>query len=189
MAKALVTPPTGQPVTLAQAKAHLKIETNDEDGYLQELIAAAVATVEAETGKALLTQTWRLYLDDWPPCGLAELPVAPVRSVGPVNAYAAHGTPSPIAAADYLLDRHGEPPRIYFRRRPDAGREINGIEIDIVAGYGEAGTDVPDQLVRAVLILVAHWHAHRGAASDAALMGSFPKGFRARVAPFRQVRL
>jgi uncharacterized phiE125 gp8 family phage protein len=189
MAKALVTPPSGQPVTLAQAKAHLKIETNDEDAYLQELIASAVAAVEAETGKAMLTQTWRLYLDDWPACGLVELPVAPVRSVGPITVYAASGTPATLAAADFLLDRHGEPPRLFFRKRPDAGREINGIEIDIVAGYGEAGTDVPDQLVRAVLVLVAHWHAHRGAASEAALAGSFPKGFAALVGPFRQVRL
>jgi uncharacterized phiE125 gp8 family phage protein len=189
MAKAMVTPPSGQPVTLAQVKTHLKVETNDEDAYLQELIASAVATVEAETGKAMLTQTWRLYLDDWPPCGLVELSVAPVRSVGPVTVYAANGTPATLVPADLVLDRHGEPPRLFLRKRPDAGREINGIEIDIVAGYGEAGTDVPDQLVRAVLVLVAHWHAHRGAASEAALSGSFPKGFAALVAPFRQVRL
>jgi uncharacterized phiE125 gp8 family phage protein len=186
MAKALIVPPAGLPVTLAQVKQHLRIDTADEDAYLLELAASATAAVEAACGKALLSQTWRVYLDELPACALMELPVSPVLSVAAVTAYGADGNPSAVSPTAFRLDRVSDPARLLFVTRPDAP---NGIEIDVVAGYGEAGADVPDQLVRAILVLCAHWHAFRGSANDAALMGTFPRGFDALLAPFRRARL
>lgn len=60
MAKALITPPLTLPVTLDQIKTHLKIETDADDAYLLELAVAAVEFVQAETGRCLITQTWRI---------------------------------------------------------------------------------------------------------------------------------
>ena len=189
MAKALITGPAGLPVTLAQVKQHLRIETDVDDAYLVELAKSATAHVEAETGKSLLQQTWRIYLDRLPHDQIALLPVSPVISVGPVTVYGADSNPAIVTADNYQIDRRSEPARLLFKHALPVAQAMNGIEIDVVAGFGVAAVEVPGQLLRAILVLCAHWYAFRGSASDAALMGSTPRGFDALVAPFKQVRL
>jgi len=184
MTKALISPPAALPVTLAAAKAHLRVETDDDDEYIGDLIAAATAQVEAETGKALIAQTWRVYLDDWPDCASLTLPVAPVRSVEELRVFDADGEPQTVEG--WTLDAVSDPPRLLLGQRPLVGQPLNGIEIDVEAGFGEAATDVPDTLRRAILVLVAHWYELRGAAADAALVAAVPPGFARLIAPFRR---
>ena len=62
----LITPPAVEPVTLADAKAHLKVDTTDDDALITALITAARARAEWHTGRALITQSWTLWLDAWP---------------------------------------------------------------------------------------------------------------------------
>ena len=62
----LLAGPAGEPVSLAEAKAFLRLDSDAEDGLLATLIAAARLHIESVSGKALLRQTWRLVLDDWP---------------------------------------------------------------------------------------------------------------------------
>lgn len=189
MAKALISPPAALPVTLAEAKAHLRVETDDEDDYIAGLLATATAHVEAATGKSLISQVWRIYLDRLPDAEPFELPVAPLLSVDAIAVYDAEGNP---AAADLTLvdvDRHSDPPRLLVRGGVEAGAAFNGVEIDVTAGFGEAGPDVPGQLRRAILVLAANWHAFRGQASGEALYGSVPRGFDTLIAPFRRARL
>lgn len=189
MTRALITPPAGLPVSLADLKAHLRIETGDEDDFLTSLLSAATSHVEAVTGKALLAQGWRIYLDAFPPNCIVELAQGPLISLDAVTVYDEVGQPVVIDTQNYDVDRHSEPARLRFREVANPSRVFNGIEIDITIGYGEAGTDVPGQLLRAVMVLCAHWHAVRGAAEEAAVFGSIPKGLDALLAPFRQVRL
>jgi uncharacterized phiE125 gp8 family phage protein len=59
-------PPLAEPVTLADLKAHLRIDVNDEDALLESLIRVARAHLEAVTGTALMPRGLRLVLDDWP---------------------------------------------------------------------------------------------------------------------------
>lgn len=66
MTIAELTPPAGEPLTLAEVKAHLRLDGSAEDGLLSGLIAAARTHLERETGLALMTGSFRLYLDDWP---------------------------------------------------------------------------------------------------------------------------
>jgi hypothetical protein len=63
MSLQLNTPPATEPVTLAQAKAWLKVETDDEDALIAALIPAARARAEWHTGRAFVTQGWTLWLD------------------------------------------------------------------------------------------------------------------------------
>lgn len=189
MTRALITPPAGLPVSLADLKAHLRFETGDEDDYLTSLLSAATAHVEAVTGLALLSQGWRIYLDALPADCIVEIAPAPLISLDAVTVYDGEGQPVVLDPQDYDVDRYSQPARLLFRRKPNPGQILNGIEIDITIGYGEAGTDVPGQLLRAIMVLCAHWHAVRGAAEEAAIFGSIPKGLDALLAPFRQVRL
>mgnify|MGYP000512996135 CR=1 FL=1 len=189
MTQSLVTPPAGLPVTLAQVKAHLRIETDDDDDYLGELTALAVSHVEQATGVFLLTQTWRVYLDCLPAGAMVELPVRPISQIDVVTVYDVDGDPSVVAASDYQLDAVSEIPRLRFAAMPSPGIAMNGIEIDCICGFGDTGADVPDQLIRAILVLCAHWYEFRGSGLDAAGAGLEPEGFAKLIAPWKKVLL
>lgn len=64
--------PAVEPITLSEAKAHLRVTDTVEDALISNLIKAAREEVEQATGLALITQEWRLYLDSWPPSGLVR---------------------------------------------------------------------------------------------------------------------
>ena len=63
MPSVLLTPPAVEPLTLAEAKSYLRVDTVDEDDTIAALIAAARLLVEAYARRALITQSWRLSLD------------------------------------------------------------------------------------------------------------------------------
>lgn len=187
MVKALVTPPAGLPVSLEALKRHLRIEAAEEDSYLAGLIATAVETVEGRAGVCLLTQTWRLYLDGLPRAGCISLGVRPVQSIDAVTIYDGDGEPTVLSPQSYQLDRHGVPARLRFSPVPQPGQTMNGIEIDVVCGFGDSGVDVPGQLQRAILVLCAHWFERRGAAGETELAALLPDGFDRLIAPWREV--
>lgn len=66
MPSLLITPPAATPVTLADAKLHLRVDGTDEDALITRLIAGAVAECEHILGRSLMTQTWELTLDAFP---------------------------------------------------------------------------------------------------------------------------
>ena len=75
-----------------------------------------------------------------------------------VTAFGAEGEGALVEPATYMLDPHSRPRAAVVQ--PAAGstaRPEREFEIDFVAGFGEAGPDVPDVLRRAILVLVAHW--------------------------------
>jgi hypothetical protein len=143
MTSYLIAGPGEEPVALAEAKAWCRIDSDDEDALVATLIAAARLHVEALTGRALVTQTWRLVLDH--PPRLVVLPVAPaiellVAPEGAVLEGDAVLLPGPTAA----------------------------LSLDYTAGYG-AAADVPADLKQAVLTLVAYWSENRDALTTAPL--------------------
>ena len=66
MTAALITGPALEPVSLADVKAHLRVDTDDEDALLTAAIVSARVHVEAVTRRVLIEQSWRVYLDRWP---------------------------------------------------------------------------------------------------------------------------
>src|SRR5258706_6207580 len=92
----LITPPAVEPFTLAEAKLHCRIDIDDDNANVDKWIKAARTKVEKDTGRALLTQTWDLFLDafyspggyyvsdfGWPRYGARSIPLAypPLQSV------------------------------------------------------------------------------------------------------------
>ncbi len=69
------------------------------------------------------------------------------------------------------------------------GKAVNGIEIDIRAGYGVSSVDVPSPLRQAIMMLVAHWYEHRAAVGHDMAVETVPYGFEALIAPYRVIRL
>lgn len=187
MPSILTAPPAVEPVSLAEAKAHLRIAHTDEDDLIGKLIVAARRHLELETGLVFVTQGWSCFRDAWPPGSAVPLPLAPVQAVGDVKVYGEDDVASIVDPAHYFLDNVSRPPRLILRGQrlwPIPGRFGNGIEIEVTAGFGNAASDVPQPLREAMLLLVAHWYGHRGDAE-----ARLPLGLDALIDQFREKRL
>lgn len=181
--------PAAEPVTLGEAKAQLRVGHDSEDALLAGLIRAARAEVEAQTGVALIDQAWRLAFDRWPHDGLVKLRRHPVKEILSVTVYGAEGEAALVGAGTYEADLKSRPARLHFVNPPSPEQRLNGIEIDFIAGFGEAGTDVPDLLKRAILVLVTHWYEFRAVYRTEDQPVSIPPGFDRLIAGYRTGRL
>lgn len=181
--------PAGEPVTLAGAKAHLRVVDTAEDAYIEGLIAMARQAVEDVTGRALLPQSWRLRLDAWPRRPSVDLPRAPLRAVSAVRLYDGAGATTLWDGEDYFADTASAPGRLVRRNGawPLPGRHAAGIEIDFEAGYDEE--TLPAPLRRAVLLYVAHFFEHRESVFAGGSIMALPMSVAALVAPYQMVRL
>jgi len=188
MSSILTTPPAVEPVSLTEAKAHLRIGHADEDAMITRLIIAARRHFEAHTGLGLISQGWSYFRDDWPEDGVIELPLSPVIAVTQVKTWSEDDEAATIDPAHYYSDHISHPPRLLLRgsrvwARP--GRIGNGIEIILTVGFGAAASDVPAELRQAILDLVAHWHSQRGDVAETGL----PLTVATVIERFREKRL
>ncbi len=149
-----------EPISLVEAKRHLREDGSDQDDLITMLIAAVRGQIDGANGwlnRALITQTWDLYLDQFP-CGSGEikLPLAPLQSVTAVNYYDADGIEQTVDAGDYTVDTVSSSGWVVPNAdapwpTPQVG--INKVRVRYVAGYGAAGSDVP-ATIRAWMLLV-----------------------------------
>jgi uncharacterized phiE125 gp8 family phage protein len=189
MALFRTTAPEAEPVTLAEAKQHLRIDHDGEDALVEALIRAAREEVEASTGLALIDQNWRLTLDRVPITRVVRIALHPIKEILSVTVFGADGEGMTVDPASYQLDGDTRPARLLFHERPETARAMNGVEIDFSAGFGEAGPDVPDLLKRAMLALVAHWFEFRASFGADDHPVSIPRGFQRLLAPWIRGRL
>lgn len=192
MALVRTTAPVITPVSLVEAKAHLRIEGSDEDMLVTGLIDAATAHVERGLGLALITQGWMIMRDRWPASWLTELPLAPLQSVASITTYDALAQASVFDASHYFADTVSNPPRLVLHGTapwPEPGRRANGIEIVVTAGFGDTASDVPEPVRQALLLLIAHWYESR----EPVVLGDTPHEIPGTIAgvlaPYRPVRL
>lgn len=168
----LDTAATEYPITKEEAKTHLRFEDDEEDALIISLITAVTEHVELFLRRRLITQTWKLFLDDFPRCAAPEawpgaiyLPYPPTQSVTWVKYYDTGGNLTTLSAGtDYLVLSDDTPARVVPAPdtiwpntqldRPDA------VEIKFVCGYG-ARAAVPKGITQAMLILLTHWFENR----------------------------
>ncbi len=167
----LTSPPATEPVSLAEAKLHLRVTHADDDTYISTLIIAARRQIEARTGLRLITQGWSLFRDCWPMQADLSLELPHVSAINDILVYGDDDTAATYDAAHYYLDAVSKPSRAVLRQDrlpPMPGRKVNGIEVKFTVGFG-AAIAVPQELKQAILILLAHWFDHRGDAEGALL--------------------
>ena len=157
------TAPTSEPITLVEAKAHLRIDIGEDDGYIEDiLIPAARLAVEAFTRRQLFTATYDLYLDSFPGSGEIRLPRPPLASITNIKYLDADGDEQTEAATVYTADTYSEPGRIYlaYGQSWSATRGVrNSVYVRFVCGY----TTVPAHLKHATAMLVADMYEQREA--------------------------
>lgn len=165
----LVTDSAIEPLLKDTVKDHLRLVRGytDEDDLLDNLIKASRGWAENYTGRAFINQTWRFYLDEFPWDNYIELPKGTLQSVTHLKYTDSGETQSTFSSSDYTVDTASEPGRIvldYGQSWPSVNLwPTNPIEIEYVAGYGSARTNIPMQIRQAMLLLIGHWYENREA--------------------------
>jgi uncharacterized phiE125 gp8 family phage protein len=183
----LATPPALEPVTLAEAKEHLRVLHGAEDALIGRLIKAVREHAEPSTGRAFITQTWDFWLPAFTRSGLIELPRPPLQAVTWVKYLDRDGVEQTVDPVDYVVVAPGLVGTV--QPAPDADwpatqRHPQAVSIRFTAGYGPAPADVPEDLRNAMLMLIEHLYHNRGASTEAALKAT-PTGVDALLGPHR----
>ena len=153
-----------EPVTLDQAKRHLREDLDDtnNDDDISELIQAARLDAENRLQRTLIEATWRLRLDAFPPA--IELPMPPILSVVAVKYLDEAGVEQTLDPQDYTLDNANEPGFIvpaYGRAWPSTRAAINAVTVDYRAGYGSDASSVPRPIVAWIKLALADLYESR----------------------------
>lgn len=161
----LITAPETEPLSTADAKSHLNIAFSDDDSMIGVMVKAARAHIEEKLGRALITQTWQLWLDRWPEGDTVRLPRPRLQSVSSITYYDTDDDVTTFAATNYDVDTIAEPGRVvlkYAKTWPQTTlRPSKAVSIEYVAGYGDAASDVPDDIVAYLKLLVGTMYAFR----------------------------
>jgi len=178
----VITAPAEEPITAADLKTHLRIDSNDENDYIDGLITAARIAVENHTHRALVDQTLELWLDDeFPDKGdyAIIIPRPPLYVVTYIKYYDANGALQTVDTDDYQVDTTSVPGRVlpaYASWWPTARDIPNCAVVRYRAGYGdpdasptvESAGAVPDLLKHAIKLLAADMFENR-APTDASV--------------------
>jgi hypothetical protein len=197
----LVTAPSVEPITRDEVRLLLRNPPTAEDPYIDDLLPLARSMFEAASGVACITQTWRVTLDHWPG-GYEEFepgvqfgaisdlftskyqfnyitaPRYPLQSVSAITTYDLDRSPTSVTPADYFFaDTASFPGRVVLKDSsswPTALATRNAIEVDYVAGFGDAASDVPDTIKRAIQSVAVFLWQNRGEGCSAtnAIAGS-----------------
>lgn len=156
--------PAEEPVSLSDAKLHLRVDGPDEDALIASLISAARLYCEDVSRRAFVTRTYTVDLWGWQDC--IELPHPPLVGVTSIVYTDAAGSAVTLANTVYGVDTQREPGRVYLaqdQQWPTATlRDYAPIRITYTAGYG-AATAVPATYKAAVLLYLGHLYENREA--------------------------
>lgn len=186
----LVTGPTSEPVTLAEAKLHLRVDIDDDDALIASLITAAREEFENQADKTLFTTTYKVLRSHWPGHPHIDLPRAkPLASVTSVTYTDENDVVNTFSSANYVVDTNAWPGRIVLRSDaswPSATlAESNPITITYVAGYASTAS-IPQRYKQAILLLVGHWYENREmVATSGAVPKSYPMAWDAIISTAR----
>lgn len=162
----LITAATEEPLTLAEAKEHLRVTHSAEDASIQSWLIAARGYVEDESGRALIESTWDLYLDEFPYCDEIKIPKGRLKSITSLKYFDLDGIETVWPASNYNVDTVREPGRLSLARYVNwpstTLQPTNAVVIRFVAGYPDAAS-VPAGLKSAMKLLISHWYINREA--------------------------
>lgn len=191
MALELVTPPVVEPISLSEAKLHLRVDVPDDDAYITSLIVAARQQAESITRRAFVTQTYKLTMDAFP-CGPIYLPRPPLQSVSSITYVDTAGVTQTWSASDYQVEATGgpfaPPGRVapaYGQSYPATRAVFGAVTITFVAGYGSQASDVPQAIRQAILLVLGHWYEHRELAVVGTSVVELPRSAEWLLSPYR----
>lgn len=164
----LVTKPVVEPVTLDEVTNHRKVDSTADDDLLLGMIEAARQTFEQETGRQVMTATWRGTLDRFPCAGPIRIPRPPLLSVVSITYIDTAGASQTWSSSAYVVQtlagpfaRHGMVSLAHNETYPDTGAVENAVTVNFTAGYGATLDLVPQSVKTTILELIGDMYEHR----------------------------
>jgi len=179
MSLTLTTAPAIEPVSLALAKTHCRIDGTEFDTLLPIWISAARRRAEHELGRALITQTWELALDEFPVADI-ELPMPGVLSIVSVKYLDSTGVEQTVDSADYALDAATTPGWVLLASGaswPSTYAGANSVKVRFTAGFGPAASDAHEDVVAWMLMQIGAMHRHASAVATGVSVTELPGRF------------
>lgn len=187
----LISEPSEEPVTLEEAKNHLKVDMADDDSLITALIRTAREHAEAITRRALITQTWELSLDNWPAGNEITIPLPPLQSVDSIKYTDSAGVEHMLDLNICIVDTFSEFGRIVLKRDyswpSETLQAADAVHIRFTAGYGNA-EDVPQPIKQAILLMIGWWYEQRETAIVGSVAREVPMAAEALLWPYRVLR-
>jgi len=169
------TDPAVEPVSVSEAKAHLRVDTDDDDTYIGTLITAARQWAETYLDRSLVYTQWEMKLDMFP--WEIEMPRPPMAQDGTTTAVSITYTlneslgTATLSTSEYRVDRAATPGVArtnYGGSWPSHLADQNSVTVTWWGGYGASGSDVPAAIRHAILMHVGHLYERRLAADNVA---------------------
>jgi hypothetical protein len=182
----LTTAPAAEPITTAEAKSYLRVDHSDDDTIIDVFVAAARGACEDYTNRALINQSWTMFMDTfgggagqgvpayegihdgaWIERNVSwiELPKSPVVSLTSFEYIDNADAETAVPVASYITDTANEPGRLTLRTGStwptETIRSANGVKVVFVAGYGTAGSDLPANLRIGIYKMLAYLYENR----------------------------
>ena len=157
MAIKIITPPSVEPITLEEAKQHLRVDGNDDDILIMSLIKQAREWCEDYQNRKYITQTLELVLDTFPNGNAIVFnSCSPVQKVESIKYYDENRQEYLFDESNYIADLDGFVNRVVLNRGKHWPRielqSVNAIRIRVVAGYGDEGDKIPEAIKWAIIL-------------------------------------
>lgn len=180
-----ISGPFVEPVTIAEAKQHLRVDVDTDDAYIASLITAAREYCEDYLDRTLNHTQWQMKLDNFPAeIGMPRPPMASGGTVANVTVtYIENslGASVVLPSGQYRIDRDATPGALrplYGGSWPSHLSDENSLTVTWWAGYGSTPDDVPRVVRHAILMLVGTWYERRQAV-DSVSASEVPMGAKA----------
>jgi uncharacterized phiE125 gp8 family phage protein len=162
----VVTAVSVEPITLSEAKAHLRVGFTTDDAYITALITIARQQAEHEAQRSFAPQTLRVRASTWGD-GIA-LPRGPLNSVSHVRYQDAANVQQTLSVSAYYVDRAAFVPVVRNAsgsKWPNTYPHNDVIEVQYTAGtWGvAAGVESPKSALHYMLLLISSMYEHREA--------------------------
>lgn len=167
-----------KPLDLAAIKLHLRVLHEHDDAYIKDLIVAAMQSAEHETHRQIITATYELALDRFPPAGVPiYLPLPPWAVTNSVQYYGTAGDLQTWSSANYFTLAR-EPAEIWTVPEvvwPTTQLRAGAVLVNFDCGYGTLPANVPALSRHAMQLLVAHWYMNRTAVVTGTIAVEIPR--------------
>lgn len=187
MSLSVVTAATEEPLSVGEAKHHLRQDAAIDDDLIEGLISSARALAETYTRRVFVTQTLKYSRDLFPDGSYFNLPVPPVSSVTAFQYYDSDGTLQSMDSTAYISDTDSEPARICLARNHTwpvtESNRPNAVQVTFVAGYGGA-VNVPKGIKSAMLLMIGSMYEYRSDTITGTIVAEVPLGAKRLLDPF-----
>ena len=171
----VVTPATSNPITLTEAKTHLKVDTTADDTFITNLIKSATSSAQEYTNRFFIATTIQQVGDKWE--DISNLLKSPVASVTNIKYVDPSGSLQTLSTDVYFVDDVNKPARIGLKPNqsyPEIIDRLNAVQVNYVVGLAAGPDEVDEGIRQALLLTIGNWYQNRQAVVTGTIATELP---------------